>query len=66
MRLDDLVDVESHANLDVPCASSGSTDQLKGFRMKNFQFSVILRQADRIRDSPLERNSRTMWYKSLT
>jgi hypothetical protein len=30
MRLDDLVEVESHANLDVPCASSGSTDQLKG------------------------------------
>jgi hypothetical protein len=42
MRPDDLVEVESHANLDVPCASWGLTDQfLKGFRMKNFQFSAI-------------------------
>jgi len=31
MRLDDLVGVESHANLDVPCASWGLTNQfLKG------------------------------------
>jgi hypothetical protein len=31
MRLDDLVEVESHADLDVPCASWGLTDQfMKG------------------------------------
>jgi hypothetical protein len=43
-----------------------SLTALPRVRMKNFQFSVMLREADVIRDSPRERNSRTMRYKSLT
>jgi hypothetical protein len=54
MRLDDLVEVESHADLDVPCASWGLTDPfLKWVRMKNCQFSAIRGEADRIRDKPM-------------
>jgi hypothetical protein len=56
IRLDDLVEVESRANLDVPCDSGGVADQfLWGVPMKNFQFSAIRVEADRIRNSPWER-----------